>query len=410
MRNTTIWIGLTGFTVLSAFSLLSAQDLGNWPCWRGPNHDGKSTETGLLKAWPQGGPTQLWNVNGLGKGFSTVSIADGVIYASGDVGNDLILFALDGQGQKMWHTRVDKAWSQSTPGSRSTPTIDEGLVYLLSGNGVLGCFKTEDGKEIWSKDLSDLGGKPGGWGYAESVLVLGDLAIAKPGGSNCIVAFDKKDGSVRWKSTRFNAGPEYGSCIPVGSGGSQMIVTGTNRGIIGVNAVTGRTMWSNEFCANNTANCPDPAYADGYVFWANGYGKGGICLKLESNGTGIEAKEVYRTNEMVCHHGGYVIRDGYIYGNHNNGFSCLDLRTGKVRWNVRGPGKGSLVYADGMLYLFGESNGRAALATCNPQSCDITGELRVDGSGPSWAHPVVAGGRLYLRYDDNLYCFDVRKP
>ncbi|MBN1124896.1 MAG: PQQ-binding-like beta-propeller repeat protein [Sedimentisphaerales bacterium] len=407
MRSVKIWIGVMS-AMLVVSSLSRAQDLGNWPCWRGPNHDGKSTETGLLKAWPQGGPIQLWKADGLGKGFSTVSIADGTIYATGDVDNELILVALDGQGHRKWQTRADKAWTRSTPGSRSTPTVNKDCVYLLSGNGVLGCFRAEDGKEVWSKDLTDLGGKPGGWGYAESVLIVGDLAIAKPGGNNCIVAFDKKNGSIQWTSTGFNAGPEYGSCVPIVTGRTKMIVTGTNRGIVGVDAASGKMLWSNDFSARNTANCPDPAYSDGYVFWANGYGKGGICLTLESAASGIRTNEVYRTNDMVCHHGGYVIVNGYVYGNHNNGYSCLELTTGKVKWNIRGPGKGSLVYADGMLYLFGESNGRAALATCNPQSCEITGEMSVEGSGPSWAHPVVAGGRLYLRYDENLYCFDVK--
>jgi outer membrane protein assembly factor BamB len=167
-------------------------------------------------------------------------------------------------------------------------------------------------------------------------------------------------------------------------------------------------LWSNPFSANNTANCPTPAFADGYVFWANGYGQGGICLELQVRGERVAAAPAWTSREMVCHHGGYVIHEGHIYGNHAESWVCLDLRTGQRKWRERGVGKGSLCYADGMLYLFAEDGGHAALATCSPQGLELRGELTVDGEEKSWAHPVVIGGRLYLRYADNLYCFNVR--
>ena len=151
---------------------------------------------------------------------------------------------------------------------------------------------------------------------------------------------------------------------------------------------------------------PTPAYSDGHVFWANGYGKGGVCVKLEGRG---QASEAYTTREMECHHGGYIIENGYVYGNHSGGWTCLELRTGEKKWHERGVvGKGSLCWADGMLYLFSENDGKAALATCSPEGLEIKGQVKVDGEGPSWAHPVVIGGRLYLRYDTTLYCFDVK--
>jgi outer membrane protein assembly factor BamB len=163
-------------------------------------------------------------------------------------------------------------------------------------------------------------------------------------------------------------------------------------------------LWTNRFSAGNTANCPTPAYSDGYVFWANGYNKGGICLKLGANG---QASEAWTTADMNCHHGGYVIHNGYVYGNNGNGFACLDLKTGEKKWQERAVGKGSLCWADDMLYLFSE-RGQAALATCSPDRLEMKGEVRVEGEGPSWAHPVVIGGRLYLRYDTNLYAYDVK--
>jgi outer membrane protein assembly factor BamB len=179
---------------------------------------------------------------------------------------------------------------------------------------------------------------------------------------------------------------------------------------VGVRAKDGKVLWSNPFSAGNTANCPTPIFSDGYVFWANGYGKGGICLKLTVNGDEATAQEAWRTGDMVCHHGGYIVHEGYIYGNNGGGWSCLDLKTGERKWGERGVGKGSVCFADGMLYLFGERGGAAGLATCSPAGMQMVGNFNVAGSRTSWAHPVVIGGRLYLRYDVNLYCFDVKAP
>lgn len=396
---------------LAVVLMLSSIGLGaqaEWPCWRGPNRDGKSPDTNLLKKWPEGGPKLLWQVKGLGRGYSTVAVSGGTVYATGDVDDKLMLFAFDMNGKEKWKVPVDKAWTRSSPGSRSTPTIDNGRLYLLSGNGVLVCMDAKSGKSNWSKNMKEFGGKPGGWGYAESVLIYKDLAIVKPGRENCIVALNKASGETVWKSSGFNSGPEYSSCVPFDHGGVSLIATGTKGGVVGVSAKTGELQWMNNWSAGNTANCPDPQYGDGYVFWANGYGKGGICLKLTAANGKVTAKEAWTTKDMVCHHGGYIIHEGYIYGNHSGGWSCLELKTGKVMWNEKAVGKGSAVFADGMLYLFGESGGKAGLATCSPNGMEVTGRVTVKGSGPSWAHPVVIGGRLYLRYADNLYCFDVK--
>ena len=396
------------FIMLYLSSILTAGQTGEWPCWRGPNRDGKSPDTGLLKEWPKEGPELLWQTKGLGEGFSTVAVSGGFIYTTGDIEGNLILSALDMNGKHVWKIPVDKAWTKDKPGARSTPTIDSSRVYILSGNGVLACLDTKTGNRYWSKDLTSLGGNPSKWGYAESVLIYKNLAIAKPGGNNCIVAFDKNNGNVVWQSKNYKADPEYSSCVPFTFNDVSMIATGTRGGIVCVSPDTGDILWSNDWCKNNVANCPDPAYADGHIFWANGYGKGGICLKLDVSNGKISAERVWTTRDMVCHHGGYIIHEGYIYGNHNGGWSCIDLKTGDLKWNEKGVGKGSLCFADGMLYLFGENGGRAVLATCSPDGMKMKGTVVVQGSGPSWAHPVVIGGRLYLRYADNLYCFNVK--
>lgn len=389
-------------------SSVSVRGEAEWPCWGGPNRDGKSPDTNLLKKWPEDGPKVLWQAKGLGGGFSTVAVSGGTVYATGDKDDKLMLFAFDMNGTEKWKVPVDKAWTGSSPGSRSTPTIDNGRIYLLSGNGVLACMDAKSGKLNWSKNTKEFGGESGGWGYVESVLINNDLAIVKPGGENCIVAVNKANGEVVWKSSGFKAGPEYSSCVAFDQGGVPLIATGTNAGVVGVSAKTGELLFLNKWCAGNTANCPDPQYADGYLFWANGYGQGGICLKLTASAGKVAAEEAWTTKNLVCHHGGYIIDKGYIYGNHDDGWSCIELKTGKVMWNERAVGKGSLCFADGMLYLFGESDGKAALATCSPNGVEVTGRVTVEGSGPSWAHPVVIGGRLYLRYADNLYCFDVK--
>jgi len=379
-----------------------------WPGWRGAHRDGKSPDTGLLKQWPADGPRRLWEVNSIGRGFSSVAVSGGRIYITGIVDGALVLFALDMDGKPQWKTDCGPAFTRSHPGARSTPTLDDGNLYLVTGVGLVGCYSAQTGRRKWTRKMSDFGGRTPQWGYAESVLILGRLAIITPGGENCIVALDKRTGRPRWRSRGFSAGAHYGSCLSIPHPRTPLIVAGTAGGIVGVCARTGRTFWSNPWSARNTANCPTPAYATGHVFWANGYGKGGICLKLKSTGGRVLARQAWTTREMDCHHGGYIVHDGYIYGNHGGGWVCLDLQTGERKWREQGVGKGSVCWADGMLYLFGEGGGRAALATCSPDGLEIKGQLRVRGRGPSWAHPVVIGGRLYLRYDTNLYCFDVR--
>jgi len=399
-------VGLFGLLIFVSTSAAANPD-ADWPGWLGPNRDGKSPDTGLLKQWPEGGPKLLWKATDIGRGFSNVSIVDGIVYTTGDTDDNLLLFAFDLDGNLQWKTEIDAPWTRSHPGCRATPTIDEGKLYLLSGNGVIVCCDAKTGERKWQRETKEFGGKPGGWGYAESVLIHGNLAIVKPGGDQCIVALDKGTGETVWTSSGFKAGPEYSSCIAVNFEGQDMIITGTRAGIVAVDAADGRMLWLNEFSANNTANCPTPAYADGYVFWSNGYGKGGICLRLKKVGGKVVAEEAWTTKDMVCHHGGYIIKDGYIYGNHSGGWACLKLETGEPIWDGRAVGKGSLCYADGMLYLFGERGGQAGLAVCTPDGLEERGTFSVEGEGPSWAHPVVIGGRLYLRYHTNLYVFDV---
>jgi len=388
--------------------VVAVGETDEWLGWRGPHRDGKSHDRGLLKAWPDEGPELLWKVDGIGKGFSSVAVSGELIYITGDIDDRLVLFAFDLDGKPQWKTDIDAAWSKSHPGSRSTPVIENGNLYLVSGHGLVGCYEAKTGRENWTRQMREFGGGVPNWGYAESVLIYDDLAVVTPGGENCIVALDKTTGKTVWTSQGFRGGAQYSSCYAFTYQGTPMIVNGTREGIVCVDPKDGRVLWSNPFSARNTANCPTPAFSNGYVFWANGYRKGGICFKLTINEDQVAAEEAWRTRDMDCHHGGYILHEGYIYGNHSSGWVCLDLKTGEKMWQEQGVRKGSVCFADGMLYLFGERRGAAGIATCSPKGLEMKGTFSVEGDGPSWAYPVVTAGRLYLRYDNNLYCFDVK--
>lgn len=392
----------------SALTIYASAAEEEWPGWLGPQRNGKSPDKGLLKEWPAEGPELLWKVDGIGKGFSSPSISGGMVYITGDLDGELMIFAFDLDGNFKWKTRHDSAWDKDYPGARSTPVIDNGNLYIISSHGLVGSYDAKNGEQKWTRRMREFGGRTPGWGYAESVLIYENLAVITPGGKNCIVALDKTSGETVWMSKGFKAKAHYGSCIAFTFAGTPMIVAGTRAGIVCVDAKDGHLLWSDPWCAKNTANCPTPVFSDGYVFWANGYGKGGICLKLTDANGQVSADVAWTTKKMNCHHGGYIVHDGYIYGNHGRGWVCLDLKTGQMQWQEKGVRKGSISFADEMLYLFGEKHGLMGLATCSPEGLQMMGKFNVKGSGTSWAHPVIIGGKLYVRYDSNLYCYDVR--
>jgi len=379
----------------------------DWPCWRGPTRDGRSPDTGLLKQWPEAGPRKLWQADGIGSGYSTVSIGWGAIYTTGDVDGKLRLFALDLDGKAKWQIDHDNAWTQRKPlGARATPTLHDGRLYLLSGNGLLGCRDAGDGKLIWSRKMSEFGGKTPAWGYSESVLIHDGKAIVTPGGKQCIVALDAATGELAWTSEGLDAGAEYGSCIVVQRPNVTAIVGVTKPGMVAVRADNGQKLWTNDYSRGGGVNVPTPLFSDSHLFWPNGFSKGAICLRLDEDAMPAIAWTTDKDRE--CHLGDFVIDQGHLYGHHGGHWKCIELRTGKVKWAEKGVGNGSVTWADGMLYMFSESRGIAGLAVCTPEKYEPRGRFQVEGRGRSWAHPVVIGGRLYLRYDTHLYCFDVK--
>ena len=381
----------------------------DWPQWRGPRRDNVSTETGLLKKWPEGGPRLLWTARGCGKGFSTVAIANGLIYTTGDADGKCHVVALDLGGKLRWRSPIGKAWTGDTPGARGTPTVDGDRVYAMNAYGRIACLDARTGQRIWSRDVvKDFNGKVVRWGLAESVLVTDDKVICTPGGKGaCLVALEKRTGRTIWTSEGVSDEPGYSSPVAFEFGGVRHVVNLTSRGLVAVEARTGKFLWRYSPRSGNLC-VPTPIYSDGGVFTAYYHFPGGK-VQLDARGGKVTATEAWRTDRMQNYHGGVVLAEGYLYGNHKNGWSCIDFRTGKLMYFAKGIGQGSLTYADGMLYCLSE-RGTVALVRATPKAFELVSKFRIPrgGSGPTWAHPVVCGGRLYIRHGDYLYAFGIK--
>ncbi|MEE2642870.1 MAG: PQQ-binding-like beta-propeller repeat protein [Planctomycetota bacterium] len=395
----------------------------SWPSWRGADRTGVSRETGLLQSWPENGPAELWRADGLGAGMSSIVVADDKIFTLGRSSGQQNIVCLSTSGQVLW-----KSPFAGSAEPNCTPTFDDGLVYGVGRNGVLACVRAETGEKVWSVDYSaDFGGRMmSQWGFSESPLVDGELLICTPGGSGAmIVALNKKTGKVVWKTpmrdggSRGKDGAGYSSIVISNAGGIKQYVTLVGRGVISVEARTGRPLWQYEKVANGTANVPTPIVSGNYVFCSSGYNDGGSALlEIQKRGSALGVREVYyyRSNEVQNHHGGMVLIDGHVYmGNgHNKGFPlCLEMRTGKVKWGgrLRGEGDGSaaIVAADGQIY-FRYEDGKMALVEANPGAYKVNGSFRLPiRNGKSWPHPVVADGQLYIRCQDQIVCFDIKK-
>lgn len=412
--SATIIGGVVTLTVFMAFAQPAS---GDWPQWRGPNRDGVSKETGLLKSWSAEGPKLVWKATGLGEGYGTVAVAGGRIYGMGYNGVEEVVWALDAtSGKAVWTTRIG-APRLADPGGRgagprSTPTVDGDRLYALGVSGDLVCLETAAGKLLWRKNLvTDFGGSIPSWGYSESPLVDGEKVIVTPGGWQAtLVALNKMNGEVIWKAqVPGGDGAQYASCIVAEVGGQRQYVQFLRGGVVGVAAKDGKFLWRYNNPANHTANCATPVFRDGCVFAASGYNTGGGLVKLTATSSGVSAEEVYFTRQMQNHHGGMVLVGDYLYGFDGSNLTCLNFKTGEVAWFHRSVGKGSVVYADGHLYVRSE-RGPVALVEATPSGYVEKGRFEPpERSGKNaWPYPVVAGGRLYLRDQDNLFAYDVK--
>jgi len=397
----------------------------DWPGWRGANRDGVSTETGLLHEWGEEGPPLQWKVGGLGEGYSTVSVAHGVIYTMGERDGQSWLIALhEKDGQEKWAAPL----GSGKP--KSTPTVDLDRVFCLGHAGELVCVGTVSGQVLWQLNIAERFGGTivSDIGYSESPLVDGNRVLCTPGADDAmIVALERKTGDVIWKTSVPENVEDLGDNGADGTGYSSMTVSEAcgvrqyvqlvGRGVVSVRADDGKFLWIYNPVANAFANISTPIARGDYVFCSTAYEAGSALLKLVPDGNGIRADEVYflDAKEMQNHHGGMVLVGDHIYSGHghNNGFPlCIEMTTGKVAWRPgRGPGSGSaaVVFADGHLY-FRYEDGMMALIQATPEEYVLKGTFKIDSSlGKGWAHPVVAGGRLYLRDEDALLCYDLRR-
>jgi outer membrane protein assembly factor BamB len=417
---------LVATLVLSVVPALSA--LGSdWPTFRGPDRSAVSKETGLLAKWPTDGPPLVWKTRGAGRGYASLAIAGDRIFTLGDgpsseLNKDEYAICFDRQsGKRLWSKKTGKPWTSGQPSwqsSRSTPTVDADRVYFVTPYGELICFETVDGRELWRKGLkSDFDGKKGdSWGYSESVLIDGDRLICTPGGpKETMVALDKRTGSLIWKTVRPGDRGAAHSCIMISDvGGTKVYVQDTASGPLGVRAEDGKLLWSHAIDPT-PAVCPTPIIKGDLAFFSIGYKRGGILFKqIPTAGGGVDIKQIYPLDpRMANKHGGVVLVGNYVYGDTDDAGVpfCAELTTGKIMWKKRGSGRGSaaMAAADGHLYLH-FANGTMVLAVASPKSYTEVGSFKVPGSGerPSWSHPVILDGKLYLREQDYVLCYDIR--
>lgn len=407
IKNIGMFISIA-IIVLSVCAIAAAQASGEWPQWRGPNRDGISKETGLLKQWPDGGPPLAWKTSGAGTGYSSLAISNGRIYTMGLRGDREYVVAFDvATGKQVWATPHGTAFRESHgDGPRGTPTVDGDRLYALGANGDLAALELKTGKVIWTMNvLSKFGGENITWGISESPLVIEEKLLVNAGGPGAsIVALNKKDGSLIWKSQSDRAG--YSSGMPVQIGNTTQVVFFTHNRAIGLDLKDGKLLWEYPRAANDVANAATPIVRGNRVFISSDYGTGGGVVEIKADG---KASELYFNRNMKNHHSSSILIGDHLYGFSSSILTAMKFDTGEVAWRDRSVGKGSLVYADGHLYAFSE-NGQVGLIEATPEGYREKGRFRIQqGSLPTWTHPVVAGGRLYLRDQDTIYAFDVRE-
>ncbi|MBN2416693.1 PQQ-binding-like beta-propeller repeat protein [bacterium] len=419
----TLIIPVLLLTLLACQSDQQRADVADWPQFRGPNRDGKSSETGLLKEWPADGPEQLWMVENIGDGYSTAIIAGSTLYTTGMIDSLDYLTAFSLNGDRKWQVPYGKAWRSSWPGVRVSPTIENNRIYLISGMGEISCLNAANGKTVWSLNAYEkFEGEYKTWGIAENLLIADDKVIYTPAGKKTtMVALNKKTGETVWMSESIGDYTGYVSPILVKRGGRNIVVTVTGNYIIGVDADSGTLLWKDYYTGlfpedgpdwAPIINCNMPMYQDGRIFITSGYDHPAAMYALSEDGGSIEL--AWQSPVLDTHHGNVVLVDGYIYGsnwinNREGNWVCLDWETGEVAYETEWKTKGSLTYADGMLYCYEEKDGTVGLVEATPEEFRVISTFRnTAGHGPHWAHPVIHNGVLYIRHGDTLTAYTIK--
>lgn len=413
MRVLNSWVScaLGSLVALSAFG-------ADWPQWRGDSRRDHSPDKGLLAQWPQEGPKQVWSFNNAGSGYAGFAIAKDSLFTMGlRDGMEFLIAVNASTGKELWSSSAGQKYPNGWgDGPRMTPTVDGDRVFAIGGQGLLICVEAKNGKLIWSKNLvTDLGGQLQDWGYTESPLVVGDIVICTPGGpQGTLAGLDKSSGAVRWRTSGLTDKAQYSSPILIQHDGQPQVVQLVMNRFFGVSPKDGSVLWKKDF-PGRVAVIPTPIYEDGIVYVTAGYGVGCEAVRL---GTNNSIAPLYSNKVMKNHHGGVVCVDGYLYGHSDGaGWVCQELKTGKEIWSHKGFGKGSVTYADGKLICLDERNGDVALVEASTQGWKELSRFKLaplsskrSPQGGIWPHPVVVNGRLYLRDQELLHCFNVKSP
>lgn len=406
----------TALLVALAVVIASAAraDEGFWPRFHGADQSNISSDTGLLKKWPAGGPPLLWRAKGLGYGYSTVAIADGRILTAGDIDGKTVVSALDMNGNELWQTPNGPAWIKPYPGTRGTPTIDGNHIYHESAHGVVACMVAETGKKLWRLNiLEHFKSKPPRWALAESLLIDGNRVICCPGGPEAsVVALDKKTGEIIWQAASTGDLAGYATPTLVEHEGMRIILTLTSKAMIGVNADNGDLLWRVPHESYADENVMMPLFHEGRLFVST-IQAGAVQWKINVNGRKASVEEVWRSKEYDSHHDGAVLLDGHIYGcsriYNKLQWVCLDWKTGDLKHAEPGVGRGCVTSAEGLLYTMSDKGVMGLVrATHDAHKVISRFDLPRATKDVYWAHPVVCGGRLYIRHGEILYAYNIK--
>ncbi len=389
--------------------------------WRGPLRDGIYPEKELLKKWPEAGPKPELQITGIGKGYSQPIVYNGVIYTTGIKKDTMdVLSAYDLKGNLLWDKVYGHAWAKSYPDTRSTPTIQDDMIYLVSGMGTVCCMSAKDGKLLWSQDAqNEFKGDYQTWGIAESVLLTDQAAIYVTGGEETsVVAFDKITGKLLWKTKSLGGARAYASSLLIERNGLKIILAQTANYVIGINSINGEILWDFDLRPSQTGdmgrgcNTNTPIYRDGEIFITSGYDHPSMMFSLSEDGRSVSLK--WKNEDMDTHHGGVVLADGNLYGtnwqNNTKGqWVSLNWESGKTNWVKDWFTKGSIIAADGLLYCYEEKGGNVALVQPDVSDFKIISTFKVGaGEGAYWAHPAIYDGKLFLRHGNILLIYNIK--
>ena len=409
MRMKSIVVTLLVCALSSASAV--AQDARQF---RGPERDGKYASTGLLKAWPEGGPKQLWTASGLGMGYSTATVVGDTIYVTGMVeDNEGVLFALGLDGTLQWKLPYGKeSKDKQAPGTRATVTVEGEFGYTISGVGVVNCFNLKERSVVWQVDMmARFEGKKTLWEISESPLIVGDMVICTPGGPDAtMAALNKKTGDTVWTTKGLSESSGYCSPNLINHNGRDIIISMAFDSVIGVDPKDGTVLWTHEHKTRYGIHASTPAYVDGLIFYSACSKSGSGALQLSEDGASITP--LWKVEDPDIYHGGFIVKDGYVYGcsqSSSKDMICLEVATGKEMWRTSEVSDGALVYADGMLYLYeGPKVGVVNLIKATPEGFERTGQLPIiEGTDKHWAHPTIAGKTLYIRRGEFLFAYDI---